>query len=46
MISFAAQAELRAAALSKGKEAVLEYVKSLLDAKEEPKPNMRFLGDK
>lgn len=46
MISIAAQSELRAAALSKGRRQVIEYIEALLKDYEDKREPMRFVDDK
>ena len=46
MLSNATKDEIKAAALSKGKEAVLEFISMLLEEYLEEKRPMKFMGDK
>jgi hypothetical protein len=45
MLSQAACAELRAAALARGSEVVLNWVRDMLSQPEPERPRMRFVGD-
>lgn len=45
MLSQAACAELRAAALARGSDVVLNWVRDMLSQPEPERPRMRFVGD-